>query len=85
MRTKNVFKFRSGALLCFGATTDIAILHEVVDIDAESTCPEQLSESECSAKCATGYGKPMSKRDSEPHYKQERPVRNRLFVFAMCW
>ena len=44
MAAKRVFKFRSGDLLCFDASTAAALLHEVVSIDPASTCPAELAE-----------------------------------------
>merc|ERR1712012_1099951 len=45
MESPNHFKFRSGDLLVFNASTEAAILHGVVSIDDAGTCPAGLGES----------------------------------------
>ena len=42
MESKNNFKFNSGDLLVFNASTESSILHGVMSIDDETTCPEEL-------------------------------------------
>mmetsp|Transcript_61538 Transcript_61538/g.166041 ORF Transcript_61538/g.166041 Transcript_61538/m.166041 type:complete len:186 (+) Transcript_61538:131-688(+) len=43
MECKKTFKFNSGDLLVFNASTEAAILHEVVSIvEGEESCPEEL-------------------------------------------
>merc|ERR1712062_334574 len=42
MEEKNVFKFNSGDFLVFDASTEAAILHGVLSIDDETTCPKEL-------------------------------------------
>ena len=42
MKDKKVFKFKSGDLLVFDASTKAAILHSVVNIDNSSSCPVEL-------------------------------------------
>ena len=44
MSEKKVIKFKSGDLLCFNASTHASILHEVVNIDDPSTCPDVLDQ-----------------------------------------
>ena len=42
MECKKIFKFNSGDLLVFNASTDAAILHAVINIDDETSCPVEL-------------------------------------------
>ena len=42
METKRIFKFNSGDLLVFDASTEAAVLHEVVSIDDGTSCPDEL-------------------------------------------
>ena len=42
METKRIFKFNSGDLLVFDASTEAAVLHEVVSIDDETSCPDEM-------------------------------------------
>jgi hypothetical protein len=44
MDSPNHFKFRSGDLLVFNASTEAAILHGVMSIDDEDTCPGKLGD-----------------------------------------
>lgn len=44
MESPNHFKFRSGDLLVFNASTEAAVLHGVTSIDGEGTCPERLGD-----------------------------------------
>jgi hypothetical protein len=41
MMEKQIFKFRSGDMLVFNASTEASILHAVMGIDVES-CPRDL-------------------------------------------
>jgi hypothetical protein len=42
MTSKKTFKFNSGDLLVFDPSTEASILHGVVNIDGEDSCPVEL-------------------------------------------
>lgn len=42
MQERKTFKFHSGDLLVFNASSQAAILHGVMSIDGEESCPEEL-------------------------------------------
>jgi len=44
MESKHQFKFRSGDMLIFNASTEAAILHGVLSIDDEGSCPRSLGD-----------------------------------------